>query len=170
MTNPPDPSAAPERAALGVARSAAGQFWSLRETDDRQVLQLSQLHGLPDIVCRMLVARGIGADLAPAYLDPKLRDLLPNPSSLTDMDKASERLAQAIIDAEPVAVFGDYDVDGATSSALLLRYWQMCGPTMRAYIPDRQKEGYGPNDEALAQLDNEGYKLLITVDCGTMAQ
>ncbi len=169
MTSTPDSSAAPERAALGVARSAAGQFWSLRETDDRQVLQLSQLHGLPDIVCRMLVARGIGADLAPAYLDPKLRDLLPDPSRLADMDKASERLAQAIMEAEPIAVFGDYDVDGATSSALLLRYWQMCGHTMRAYIPDRQKEGYGPNDEALAQLDSEGYKLLITVDCGTMA-
>ena len=169
MTSATDPSAAPPRAALGVARSAAGQFWSLRETDDRQVLQLSQLHGLPDIVCRMLVARGIGADVAPAYLDPKLRDLLPDPSSLSDMDKASERLAQAIIDAEPIAVFGDYDVDGATSSALLLRYWQMCGHEMRAYIPDRQKEGYGPNDAALAQLDSEGYKLLITVDCGTMA-
>lgn len=169
MTSASDPSASSQRAALGVARSAAGQFWSLRETDDRQVLQLSQRHGLPDIVCRMLVARGIGAELAPAYLEPKLRDLLPDPSSLTDMDRASERLAQAILDGEPVAVFGDYDVDGATSSALLLRYWQMCGQAMRAYIPDRQKEGYGPNDAALAQLDSEGYKLLITVDCGTMA-
>ncbi len=155
--------------ALGVSRSASGQFWALRETDDRQVLALSQRLGLPDILCRMLVARGIAPDDAAAYLDPKLRDLLPDPSCLSDMDKAATRLAQAITDAEPVAVFGDYDVDGATSSALLLRYWQACGQDMRAYIPDRQKEGYGPNDAAFSQLDAEGYKLIVTVDCGTMA-
>lgn len=137
--------------------------------DDRQVLALSQRLGLPDIMCRLLAARHIGADQADAYLDPKMRDLLPDPSCLSDMDKAAERLAQAIVDAEPVAVFGDYDVDGATSSALLLRYWQACGREMRAYIPDRTKEGYGPNEAAFQQLDSEGYKLIVTVDCGTMA-
>ena len=159
----------PDRAALGVTRSAAGQFWSLNEVDDRQVLALSQRHGLPDIVCRLLAARGIAPDNVAAYLEPKIRDLLPDPSCLTDLDKAATRLAEAIIAEEPVAVFGDYDVDGATSSALLLRYWQACGQTMRAYIPDRTKEGYGPNEAAFAQLDSEGYKLIVTVDCGTMA-
>ncbi|MGC6535440.1 MAG: single-stranded-DNA-specific exonuclease RecJ, partial [Parvibaculales bacterium] len=158
-----------DRAALGVTRSAAGQLWSLNEVDDRQVLALSQRHGLPDIVCRLLAARDIVPDAAAAYLDPKIRDLLPDPSCLTDLDKAANRLAQAIKDNQPVAVFGDYDVDGATSSALLLRYWQACGQTMRAYIPDRSKEGYGPNDAAFEQLDAEGYKLIVTVDCGTMA-
>ena len=158
-----------DRAALGVTRSAAGQLWSLNEVDDRQVLALSQRHGLPDIVCRLLAARDIAPDAAAAYLDPKIRDLLPDPSCLTDLDKAATRLAQAIKDNQPVAVFGDYDVDGATSSALLLRYWQACGQIMRAYIPDRSKEGYGPNDAAFEQLDAEGYKLIVTVDCGTMA-
>ena len=158
-----------DRAALGVTRSAAGQLWSLNEVDDRQVLALSQRHGLPDIVCRLLAARDIAPDAAAAYLDPKIRDLLPDPSCLTDLDKAATRLAQAIKDNQPVAVFGDYDVDGATSSALLLRYWQACGQPMRAYIPDRSKEGYGPNDAAFEQLDAEGYKLIVTVDCGTMA-
>ena len=166
MTDALDPT---DGAALGVTRSAAGQVWSMSMVDDRQVLALSQRLGLPDIMCRLLAARHIGADQAAAYLDPKMRDLLPDPSCLSDMDKAAERLAQAIVDAEPVAVFGDYDVDGATSSALLLRYWQACGREMRAYIPDRTKEGYGPNEAAFQQLDSEGYKLIVTVDCGTMA-
>ena len=158
-----------DRAALGVNRSAAGQFWSLRAVDDMQILALSQRLGLPDILCRMLAGRDIAPDLAARYLDPKLRDLLPDPSSMAGMDRACARLAEALISGEKVAVFGDYDVDGATSSALLLRYWQACGQEMRAYIPDRTKEGYGPNDAALSLLHDEGYKLIITVDCGTMA-
>ncbi len=158
-----------DRAALGVTRSAAGQFWSLRDIDDMQILALSQRLGLPDILCRMLAGRNIAPDLADTYLNPRLRDLLPDPSLMAGMDKAAARLAQAIADREPVAVFGDYDVDGATSSALLLRYWQACGQNMRAYIPDRTKEGYGPNDAAFEKLHAEGYRLIITVDCGTMA-
>ena len=163
MTEPTD------RAALGVTRSAAGQQWVMRETDDMQILAMSQRLGLPDILCRMLATRDIEPDKASAFLDPKLRDLLPDPSQLAGMDKAAQRLAQAIMQGEKVAVFGDYDVDGATSSALLLRYWQACGQEMRAYIPDRQKEGYGPNDAAFTQLYEEGYQLIVTVDCGTMA-
>lgn len=163
MTEPTD------RAALGVTRSAAGQRWVMREMDDMQILAMSQRLGLPDIMCRMLAARDIAPDKAAAFLDPKLRDLLPDPSQLAGMDKAAQRLAQAIMQGEKVAVFGDYDVDGATSSALLLRYWQACGQEMRAYIPDRQKEGYGPNDAAFEQLYAEGYRLVVTVDCGTMA-
>lgn len=141
----------------------------MQESDDRQILALSQRLGLPDLLCRMLVARGISADQAPAYLDPKLRDLLIDPSRMADMDKACTRLAQAIIDEEPIAVFGDYDVDGATSSSLLIRYWRDCGRDMHFYIPDRTKEGYGPNEAAFQKLNDEGYKLLVTVDCGTMA-
>ena len=141
----------------------------MQESDDRQILALSQRLGLPDLLCRMLVARGISADQAPAYLDPKLRDLLIDPSRMADMDKACTRLAQAIIDEEPIAVFGDYDVDGATSSSLLIRYWRDCGRDMHFYIPDRTREGYGPNEAAFQKLNDEGYKLLVTVDCGTMA-
>ncbi len=156
-------------AALGVSRSAAGQFWLMHETDDRQVLALSQRLGLPDLLCRMLAKRGINAEQASSYLEPKLRDLLIDPSLLADMDKAAERLADAIGNEEKVAVFGDYDVDGATSSALLIRYWRACGQDMRAYIPDRQKEGYGPNEAAFQTLYDEGFNLVVTVDCGTMA-
>ena len=117
----------------------------------------------------MLAARGVSSEQAPSYLDPKLRDLLVDPSSLADMDKACDRLATAIIDDEKIAVFGDYDVDGATSSSLLIRYWRACGREMGFYIPDRTAEGYGPNEAAFQKLFDEGYKLLVTVDCGTMA-
>ncbi len=141
----------------------------MQETDDRQVLALSQRLGLPDLLCRMLAARGVSSEQAPSYLDPKLRDLLVDPSSLADMDKACDRLATAIIDDEKIAVFGDYDVDGATSSSLLIRYWRACGREMGFYIPDRTAEGYGPNEAAFKKLFDEGYKLLVTVDCGTMA-
>ncbi|MDG1007155.1 MAG: DHH family phosphoesterase, partial [Alphaproteobacteria bacterium] len=141
----------------------------MQENDDRQVLALSQRLGLPDLLCRMLASRGIDAERAEAYLDPKLRDLLIDPSRMADMDKATQRLAKAIKDDEPIAVFGDYDVDGATSSSLLIRYWRACGRDMQFYIPDRQKEGYGPNEAAFQKLHDDGYQLLITVDCGTMA-
>jgi len=98
-----------------------------------------------------------------------LRDLLPDPSCLADMDKAAERLALAVEHDENIAVFGDYDVDGATSSAVLSRYFAALGKHLRVYIPDRQKEGYGPNIGAFRQLQDEGHNLIVTVDCGTMA-
>ena len=157
------------QAALGVSRSAAGQVWKFRPSDDRLVLAMCQRHGLPDILARLLVARGVTLEDVPNYLEPRLRDLLPDPSCLTDMDKAAERLALAVERDEKIAVFGDYDVDGATSSAVLSRYFGALGKQLRVYIPDRQKEGYGPNIDAFRQLQDEGHKLIVTVDCGTMA-
>ncbi len=155
--------------ALGVSRSAAGQVWKFRPSDDRLVLAMCQRHGLPDILARLLVARGVTLEDVPNYLEPRLRDLLPDPSCLTDMDKAAERLALAVERDEKIAVFGDYDVDGATSSAVLSRYFGALGKQLRVYIPDRQKEGYGPNIDAFRQLQDEGHNLIVTVDCGTMA-
>jgi single-stranded-DNA-specific exonuclease len=157
------------QAALGVSRSAAGQVWKFRPSDDRLVLAMCQRHGLPDILARLLVARGVTLEDVPNYLEPRLRDLLPDPSCLTDMDKAAERLALAVERDEKIAVFGDYDVDGATSSAVLSRYFGALGKQLRVYIPDRQKEGYGPNIDAFRQLQDEGHNLIVTVDCGTMA-
>ena len=124
---------------------------------------------MPDILARLLVARGVELEDVPSYLDPRLRDLLPDPSCLADMDKAAERLALAVEHDENIAVFGDYDVDGATSSAVLTRYFAALGKQLRVYIPDRQKEGYGPNIDAFRRLQDEGHNLIVTVDCGTMA-
>ena len=111
----------------------------------------------------------VGLDDAEAYLSPTVRDALPDPSTFLDMDIAAERLAKAVRDAEPIAIFGDYDVDGATSSALLARFFGAVGGVVRTYIPDRITEGYGPNAAALLRLAADGVKVVVTVDCGTSA-
>jgi len=154
---------------LGVDHSATGRRWLARAHDERTSLALSQRYGISDILARSLNARGIGLDDAALFLDPKLRDLLPDPSQFKDMDKAATRFAEAVINRESIAVFGDYDVDGATSSALLMRFAQSLGVALRLYVPDRLREGYGPNAPALEMLAEEGVKLVICVDCGTTA-
>ena len=154
---------------LGVERSLSGKRWRQRAGDDRAGLALAQRLGLPEIVGRLLAARGVGVDEAERFLAPTLRDFLPDPSHLRDMDKAVARLVRAITKGELVAVFGDYDVDGATSAALILRFLGAVGGRARLYIPDRQREGYGPNAPALLRLKAEGAAVAITVDCGTGA-
>ncbi|MBX3495859.1 MAG: single-stranded-DNA-specific exonuclease RecJ [Parvibaculum sp.] len=154
---------------LGVDRSVTGRAWVSRLADDRLALAIAQREGLPEIVARVLAGRGVAPEDCAAYLAPSLKSLMPDPRVLTDMEKAASRVAKAIIDGEKVAVFGDYDVDGATSSALLYRFFRAVGRELRVYIPDRIREGYGPNAPALLRLKQEGIGLLLTVDCGTMA-
>ncbi|WP_076398155.1 single-stranded-DNA-specific exonuclease RecJ [Insolitispirillum peregrinum] len=154
---------------LGVDHSAQGRRWVLRQTDDRQVAAMRQRLGIPDVVARVLSARGVGLDQAEAFLNPTLRDQLPDPSHLKDMDKAVERLCSAIRDGEKIAIFGDYDVDGATSSALLARFLTAVGVEPVIYIPDRLAEGYGPNAPALQTLRSQGMAVVVTVDCGITA-
>ncbi len=132
-------------------------------------MALAQRHGLPDIVGRILVARGVGDDRVETFLDPRLRDLMPDPSHFLDMDRAVERTVAALRMGQKVAVFGDYDVDGATSAALLKRYFRALGTDIAIYIPDRLKEGYGPNAPAFDLLKARGIDLVITVDCGATA-
>jgi single-stranded-DNA-specific exonuclease len=154
---------------LGVARSVQGRRWRLRNSDERLALALAQQAGLPEILGRVLAGRGVGLEELEDHLNPSLRRLLPDPSRFLDMDAAAERLATAIIRDEKVAVFGDYDVDGATSTALLNRFFRAIGRELRVYIPDRLKEGYGPNAPALRRLRQDGVGIVITVDCGTLA-
>jgi single-stranded-DNA-specific exonuclease len=154
---------------LSVESSFTGRRWLARAYDERVALTLAQRHGLPDIIARSLSARGIALDEASGFLEPRLRDLLPDPSRFKDMDKAALRFVRAVQDSESIAVYGDYDVDGATSSALLLRFAESLGVTLRLYVPDRLREGYGPNSAAMRQLAEEGVKLVICVDCGTTA-
>jgi len=127
----------------------------------------AQTHGLPDVLARVLAGRGIGVRDAPRFLEPRLRDLLPDPNILRDMDAAAARLAEAVVRGETVAIFGDYDVDGACSAALLAEYLRACGTPYLIHIPDRITEGYGPNVEAIRALAGQGARLLVTVDCGT---
>lgn len=155
---------------LGVERSVLGRRWRgrLDARGEAQALALTQAHGIDDFLARVIAGRGVTIADAAGYLDPKLRDLLPDPSSLRDMDAATNRLAEAIEKSEQIAVFGDYDVDGACSSALLIDFWRVAGaPEPLLHIPDRIIEGYGPNVEAIRDLAARGATLLATVDCGT---
>jgi single-stranded-DNA-specific exonuclease len=154
---------------LNVANSLSGKRWQARPCDERQAQALTQGRGLPEIVGRVLAARGVTDETCDTFLNPTLKALLPDPSRFRDMDPAAERIARAIRDGEPVAVFGDYDVDGATSAALLRRFFRSLGADIRVYVPDRIKEGYGPNAPALLRLKGEGVRLVVTVDCGISA-
>ena len=153
----------------GVARSVEGKRWLLREYDERHALTLVQRLGLPEAVGRAMVARGIEIDKAEKFLSPTVRDFMPDPSRLKDMDIAANRIVTAIKKGEGLAVFGDYDVDGVTSSALLFKFIKSVGGQCRVHIPDRMKEGYGPNTSALLGLASAGASVVITVDCGTVA-
>ncbi len=154
---------------LGVERSLGGKRWELRAGDERLGLALAQRLGLPEPVGRCLAARGIGLEEAERFLAPTLRDWLPDPSALRDMDRAAARIAAAVQAGETIALFGDYDVDGATSSALLRRFLSAAGAQVTVYIPDRLKEGYGPNGPALRRLKEQGAGLALTLDCGITA-
>jgi len=158
-----------EPAFLNVERSATGKRWALRAVDDRAAAVLSRQFDLPDVVGRAMVGRGVGLDGAEAFLNPSLRDQLPEPMDLRGMEEGVARLVRAVQSEEKVAVFGDYDVDGATSSALILRYFASLGVPTEAYIPDRLAEGYGPNLPGLLSLQKGGAGVVVTVDCGITA-
>src|SRR5690349_16983593 len=154
---------------LGVERSVCGRLWRLREADASLAAAISERHSLPEIVGRLLAERGVGIDEAPGFLAPRLRDGLPDPADLRDMDRAVARLLRAVRDGAPIVVFGDYDVDGATSAALLLRFFAAIGAPASLYVPDRMREGYGPNAPALLRLKADGAAVVVTVDCGATA-
>jgi len=156
-------------ALLGVERSVTGKRWQARDADDRLVTSLCQKMGVPELVARVVAARGIGLDDADAFLNPTLKALMPDPAHLIDMAPAVERIVAAINGGETIGVLGDYDVDGATSAALLVRFFSALGRVVPIYVPDRLNEGYGPNLPALMRLKDEGASVVITVDCGTTA-
>lgn len=148
--------------ALGVERSLSGQAWRWRRPQSEEKLGTALLDEL-------LLGRGVSAHELDRYRNPTLRDLLPDPSLFRDMDRAAERLADAVQRGEGIAIFGDYDVDGATSSALLVLLLRQLGSDALVHIPDRQAEGYGPNLPALLALKARGASLIVTVDCGAQA-
>ncbi len=165
----PAMAAAASRPVLGVRCSLRGRPWTSRldPAGELRALAIAQLGGHGDLLARILAGRGVSAAEADAYLDPSLRALMPDPSVLIDMDRAAARLAAAIQAGETVAIFGDYDVDGAASAALLADYFTACGTSHLVHIPDRIFEGYGPNVPAIRALADRGATLLVAVDCGT---
>ena len=154
-------------AAFGVARSFTGRRWLLKSVDE--AIERELLREISPVLSRLLALRGITLAQAADYLTPKLKNLLPEPNALKDMEAAVARVSAALSAGEPIAVFGDYDVDGSTSAALLSDFLSALGAIPRIYIPDRMTEGYGPSPTAMRVLAAEGMKLVITVDCGAAA-
>lgn len=155
-------------AVFGIERSVLGQPWRWRGGRERAA-ELASRSGLDDIVAQLFLARGAAFDDLERLRAPTIRDWLPDPSVFRDMAPATERVVRAVQSGEPIVVFGDYDVDGATSAALLIRHLRACGADVDYYIPDRLMEGYGPSGAALEGLAAGGKRLAITVDCGTQA-
>jgi single-stranded-DNA-specific exonuclease len=156
---------------LGVTASLSGKAWRWRggnmQLDDAQS---AGVHGLDrSILDQLLLTRGVAADDLERHAKPTMRGFLPDPSAFRDMDTAAERLAQCVMTGEQVTIYGDYDVDGATSAALLVELLRQLGHAAGYYIPDRLLEGYGPSGEALVKLAESGSRLIVTVDCGAMA-
>ena len=152
---------------LGVESSLSGKAWAWRGSAMECGQDASSLDN--DILTQLLLTRGVEADDIARHAAPTLREFLPDPAEFQDMENAAERIAQAILNAEKVTVYGDYDVDGATSAALMVELLRALGGTAEYYIPDRLLEGYGPSGEALVKLGEEGSSLVVTVDCGAMA-
>ena len=146
--------------------SVKKKLWSLKNIEERKVNKLVQDLQISDFLARIICTRGIDIEEADSFLRPSLRENLPSPLSIKDMSIAVDRISNAFVSKEKIAIFGDYDVDGATSSAVLYRSFKCFGVEPIIYIPDRQKEGYGPNETALQYLKNQGVSLVITVDCG----
>ena len=154
---------------LGVDASLTGRRWVGPGVEVERATQvLVQQTSLPLALCQVLARRGVAAEEAEAFLAPSLRDLLPDPRSLRDMEKAATRFLAAVKARQRIAVFADYDVDGGSSAALLLVWLREMGCAATLYVPDRIDEGYGPNDEAMSALAR-GHDLIICVDCGTLS-
>jgi single-stranded-DNA-specific exonuclease len=160
---------AENRLFLGVENSATGRAWRdrLDERGASRALAIAQRHEIPELLARILAGRNVEADAVDAFLDPTIKRTMPDPNVLTAMPEAATRIADAVVRCESIAIFGDYDVDGATSAAVLARFLRHCGVEPIIHIPDRLFEGYGPNVEAVRALAARGATLLVAVDCGT---
>jgi single-stranded-DNA-specific exonuclease len=158
-----------QAAFLNVETSVTGRRWLGPSAEDERLgLAIAQAAGLPEVVGRILASRGVPPGEAAAYLAPALRDLMPDPSRLRDMDKAAARFRQAVRGRQRIAVFADYDVDGGAAAALLLTWLRQMGLGATLYVPDRIEEGYGPNVPAMARL-GASHDLIVCVDCGTLS-
>lgn len=151
------------------ALSFTGRRWSPRPFDTRAALRIAQAYGLPEPLARLIAARGIAPDELDRHLTPRLRDWLPDPSVLAGMDALALRLADAVRRGETVAVFGDYDVDGTAATALMRRFLAAVGGRAVHAVPDRLRDGYGPNVAAFRALADRGARVILCVDCGSAA-
>ena len=149
--------------------SVSGKNWLFKKFDTSDITKFSEDYSLTEIVAKLLSIRKKNIENITLFLNPKIKNFLPNPLHLKDMKKAVDRIYRSITKSELIGIFGDYDVDGASSTALLTRYFLSINQKVQTYIPDRQKEGYGPNIDGFDFLIHQGAKIIFTVDCGTLA-
>ena len=149
--------------------SAKGKFWQLKETNENYVSAACQKYSISNLLAKLLYSKSVTLEEIPNFLDPKIKNYMPDPSVLLDMNKAVDRIYKAVQGKEKIAIYGDYDVDGASATAILTRYFKAIGVEPVIYIPDRMKEGYGINTEALLGLKRSGIDIVISVDCGVTA-
>ena len=149
--------------------SISGKQWIYKKFDSSYVNFLKENYFLDEITARLLSIRNIDKKYIDSFLKPSIKNLVPNPNCLRDMDKASQRILKAINRKEKIGIFGDYDVDGASSTALLGNYFKLIQQDFEIYIPDRKSEGYGPSVKSFQKLIDKNVNLIITVDCGTMS-
>lgn len=154
---------------LDVERSLGGRRWTPRLHDERLAQAIAERHELPEILGRVMAARGVGLDEAEAFLNPTIRSLMPQPSALKDMEKGATRLAEAITARTRVGIISDYDVDGVSSAAIFQLFLRAVGSDAIVHVPDRLTEGYGPSEHAVKLLKEQGCALLLTLDCGVLA-
>ena len=149
--------------------SVTGKVWRMRAIDDQAIFHMQQSHQLSELVARLLHIRHVEPEKVISFLNPKILTCLPDPDHLKDMPEAVRRVAQAIMTGEPITLFGDYDVDGATSTALIMRFLKMVGGHVNFVIPNRFEDGYGPSIPLFKDIFAQGKRLIITLDCGTTA-
>jgi single-stranded-DNA-specific exonuclease len=151
------------------SRSVSGKNWISKEFSLAEIDFLKTNFFLDEIVAKLLSIRKIKKEEINIFLKPSIKNILPNPYILKDMDTAIDRTEKAIIKKEKIGIFGDYDVDGATSTAILGKYFDLLNIPFQIYIPDRKNEGFGPNIKAFTKFIEQGVKLIFTVDCGTLS-
>ena len=147
--------------------SVSGKNWILKKYDQEEISFLKENYELDEIISKLLSIRKIKREDIESFLNPSIKNFLPNPNNLLDMEKSTKRTIDCIFSEEKIGIFGDYDVDGATSTALLGKYFSQLKLSYEIYIPDRKKEGYGPSIKSFEDLINKGVKIIFTVDCGT---
>ena len=158
-----------QRNFLDVEHSISGRRWTPRLQDERLAQAIAERHELPEILGRVMAARGVGLDEAEAFLNPTIRSLMPQPSVLNDMEKGASRLAEAITAQTRIGIISDYDVDGVSSAAIFQLFLRAVGSDAIIHVPDRLTEGYGPSEHAVKLLKEQGCALLLTLDCGVLA-
>ena len=152
-----------------ISNSVSNKNWIFKEYDEQDVLFFKENYSLDEITSKLLSIRKIKKENVQTFLTPSIRNFLPNPKIINDMEKSTIRTLQAISKKNKIGIFGDYDVDGAAATALLANYFSNINLPFEIYIPDRKKEGYGPSVDSFKNLINKGVKIIFTVDCGTLS-